>query len=110
MVPAKAGSREGVRLAVWQTGLDGLKWLDALVEAGHTIDLGGNGYPCYYTARAEHLLPRIVNGPQEAKPTWTIALHDVVTSQWKGKTTIDHAAIDACRLDEWLLVEAWDES
>ena len=43
--PAKAGSEEGVRLAVWQTGLEGLQWLDALVEAGHAIDLGGNGYP-----------------------------------------------------------------
>jgi hypothetical protein len=108
--PAKAGSEKGVRLAVWQTGLEGLKWLDALVEAGHAIDLGGNGYPNYYTAQAEHLIPRIIDGPPEANPTWSYGPHDVVTSQWEGKTTIDRAAIEDCRSDEWLLVVAWDES
>jgi hypothetical protein len=29
--PATADSKEGGRLAVWQTDVDGLKWLDELV-------------------------------------------------------------------------------
>jgi hypothetical protein len=29
---------------------------------------------------------------------------------WEGKTTIDEAALDSCDPEEWLLVEAWDES
>jgi hypothetical protein len=108
--PAKADSEEGVRLAVWQTGVEGLQWLDELVETGQTIDLGGDGYPNYYTAQAEHLIPRIVGGPPEANRIWRHAPQDVITSRWEGKTTIDRAAADDCRLDEWLLVVAWDES
>jgi hypothetical protein len=42
---------KGQRLAVWQTGLGGLDWLDELVKAGKAINLGENGgYPCRYTA------------------------------------------------------------
>jgi len=28
----------------------------------------------------------------------------------KGKTVVDRAAAAGCRPDEWLLVEAWDDS
>jgi hypothetical protein len=43
--PATFPTPEGTRLAVWQTGIGGLDWLDELVKAGKAIDLGGNGYP-----------------------------------------------------------------
>ena len=51
--PATAESQHGTRLAVWQTGLGGRDWLEELVRAGKAINLGGNGYPCRYTATAE---------------------------------------------------------
>ncbi len=35
---------------------------------------------------------------------------DILTGKWEGKTVIDRAAAEQCRLDEWLLVTAWDES
>jgi len=108
--PAKAGSEEGPRLAVWQTDVGGLQWLDELVETRQAIDLGGTGYPNYYTAQAEHLIPWIVGGPPAARQTWASSQHDVLTSQWEGKTVIDHAVANDCRSDEWLLVVAWDES
>jgi len=108
--PARAGAEEGARLAVWQTDVGGLKWLDALVEAGQAVNLGGNGYPSYYTAQAEHLIPQIVDGPPGARDTWMRDPHDIVASQWEGKTVINHAVVDDCRPDEWLLVAAWDES
>ncbi len=42
--PATAEIPKGKRLAIWQTGMYGLKWLNDLVKAGRATDLGGNGY------------------------------------------------------------------
>ena len=98
------------RLAVWQTGLGGLEWLDELVKAGRAVDLGGNGYPRRYTVTAENLVPRVVDTAPGARSTWASAAGDALTTSWEGKTVADRAAAKSCRSDEWLLVEAWDES
>jgi hypothetical protein len=40
--PAKVDSKQGVLGATWRTrGFKGLEWIDALVQAGHAIHLGG---------------------------------------------------------------------
>ncbi len=109
-LPATADVTRGSRVAAWQARLDGLKWLNALVEAGHGIDLGGDGYPNYYTVQSAHLLPTIIDGPPEVNRIWWCGPEDTVTSGWAGKTVIDHALVEECRPDEWLLVVAWDES
>jgi hypothetical protein len=109
-LPATMESTEGTRLAVWQTGLGGLDWLDELVKAGRAIYLGGNGYPLRYTATAEHLIPRVVEEPPGAHRVWVYDPHDILTEKWEGKTVIDRNAAAACHPEEWLLVEAWDES
>jgi hypothetical protein len=109
-LPATEESPEGTRLAVWQTGLGGLNWVYELVKSGKAIDLGGNGYPCRYTASAENLIPRIINEPPGAKRIWSSGLHDILTEKWEGMTVIDRVAAAACRPDEWLLIVAWDES
>jgi hypothetical protein len=108
--PAKDDSGLGARLAVWQTGLGGLDWIEELVKAGKAIDLGGNGYPCRYTATAENIIPRIIVEPPGARRIWSSGVHDILTEKWEGKTVIDRAVAVACRPDEWLLIEAWDES
>jgi hypothetical protein len=108
--PAAADSKEGVRLAVWQTDVDGLGWLDELVKANQAIDLGGDGYPYYYTAQAKVLVPRILGGPPRAREHWLLDAGDIVTAAWEGKTFIDRAAVEACAGEEWLLVVVWDES
>ena len=109
-LPATATSAHRARLAVWQTDVGGRRWLDALVTAGKAVDLGGNGYPCRYTLTAEYLVPRIVDTPPGARGSWGCDEGDVLTARWDGKTVIDRAAALSCRPDEWLLVEAWDES
>ncbi len=106
---ATAASSQGTRLAVWQTGLHGLRWLDELVKSGNAIDLGGNGYPLRFTATAEHLVPRIKQ-PPEANAVWVCGPQDILTDKWAGKTVVELDAIAQCRIGEWLLVEAWDES
>ncbi|MFN2513729.1 MAG: hypothetical protein ABR568_20200 [Pyrinomonadaceae bacterium] len=80
------------------------------MKAGKAIDLGGNGYPCRYTAIAENLLARIVDEPPGARRIWTSGVGDILTQKWEGRTVIERTAAAACRSGEWLLVEAWDES
>ena len=108
--PASAESPKGARLAVWQTGVFGLRWVTELVAAGHAVDLGGNGYPNRYTARGRYLIPLIVSGPPDANAAWIHDPEDIISPAWAGKTVIDEEAINACRPDEWLLIVAWDES
>ena len=108
--PATMELSEGIRVAVWQTGLNGLEWLEELVKADKAIDLGGNGYPRRFTSTAEYLVPRIIEQPPGARSTWVSQAGDILTDKWEGKTVIDRAAAEQCPLDEWLLVEAWDES
>ena len=108
--PATAQSPTGTRVAVWQTGLGGLEWFDELVKAGKAIDLSGDGYPSRYTAAAEYLLPQILDKPLRALVTWMSGTDDVLTEKWEGKTVVDREVVAVCRRDEWLLIEAWDES
>lgn len=108
--PATVDAERGSRLAVWQTGLAGLEWIDQLVAAGHAVDFGGGGYPNRYSAVARHLIPPILAGPPEANKVWTCGLHDIIGPGWEGRTVIDQGTVDNCRPDEWLFVEAWDES
>jgi hypothetical protein len=108
--PADPDALLGSRLAVWQGGLGVLSWFGELVNDGDAIDLGGNGYPTRYTARAEHLIPRIVGGPPGAREHWLRESDDVVDERWLGRTVIDSAVVADCNPDEWLLVVAWDES
>jgi len=108
--PATCDSPQGPRLAVWQTDARGLEWLEDLVKAGHATDLGGDGYPLRYTATAARILPRLAAEPPHARHVWTREVGDNVNEKWAGRTVIDGAVVAACRPDEWLLIEAWDES
>ena len=103
-------SNTRTKIAEWQTGVFGRRWLAELVEEGRVIDLGGNDYPSYYTAPAEELIPRIINGPPASRATWVSDPHDVLTENWRGKTGINHEAAKACPPEECLLVVVWDES
>jgi len=108
--PATWESAEGARLAVWQADVDGLDWLIELAKVGNAINLGGNGYPCRFTATTAYLLPRIMNHPPQARASWLLEAGDLVTDEWKGKTVTDEAEAAECTPGEWLLVEVWDES
>ena len=107
---ATSESVTGVRLAVWQTGLEGLDWIEKLVKTGKVISLGGGGYPSRYTATAQNLVPQIINEPPMANQAWVRDENDIIMEGWEGKTVINHTDAAACRPDEWLLIEAWDES
>lgn len=98
-----------VTLAVWQTGTGGLDWLDSLLQQGQAEILQDDGYPNRYRVVARAAVP-ILRDPPHAHDTWIAAPTDVITSAWLGKTTINNEAIAQCEQDEWLILEAWDES
>ena len=108
--PATFAAPEGPRLAVWQTDRFGLDWIDELVKQGRASDLGGDGYPLRYTATAEYITPRLAGEPPHAHRVWLLEVGDTVDEKWAGRTVIDGSGVVACRPDEWLLIEAWDES
>lgn len=110
--PATFESPAGVRLAAWQTDLDGLDWLIELAKQGKAIDLDGNGYPSRFTARAEVLVPHIVSGSFPANESWVIPEGSYIPDPgaYAGKTQVDREGAQECSPDEWLLVEVWDES
>ena len=108
--PARIGAPEGAQLAVWQTDCGGLDWIDDLVKSDKAICLSGGGYPNLYTATAENLIPCIEKGPPGARRTWACGVGDILTDKWVGRTVVNRASFADCRPDEWLLVEAWDES
>jgi hypothetical protein len=62
------------------------------------------------TATANHILPNLLNGPPQANAVWVRGPEDIVDDKWDGKTVVDYAVINRCKPDEWLLIEAWDES
>lgn len=108
--PARLNSPQGMCLAVWQAGMNGLRWIWDLEKDGKAILLGDNGYPVWYTAEARYLIPSIVDGPPEAENPWRSEPSDILLAGWKGKTEIYHAEIAGCLSNEWLIVEAWDKS
>lgn len=96
------------KFAVWQAGLGGLNWIDALVAAGQAVKQG-NGYPYTYFVRARDVTPYLANPPGE-NVEWRTDPGDILGEGWLGRTTIDHEAAKAIEPDEWLYVTAWDES
>lgn len=93
----------------------GLKWIEQAASHDGGVVLSRNGYPNWYLIRAADLLPTIRSrGPYEPPmyeyPTWITGENDVLLPAWLGKTTVDDEAMNRCNPDEWLLVEAWDES
>ena len=96
-------------LAVWQTDCYGLDWIEDLVKAGKAIRLWGGGYPSLYTATAENLITQIIDGPPRANDSRNKWVEGDVKPSVVG-TWINRTKAADCSPDEWLLIEAWDES
>lgn len=109
-LPATRNSEEGQKIAVWQTGPHGVDWLFELAKAGKAIDMPGGGYPDRFTAPAREIIPCMIEGPPQARERWIAGEEQVFVGPWAGATKIDRKALAACKPDEWLLVQAWDES
>ncbi len=98
------------RIAVWQTGLAGLDWIDALIASGSGRQTSAGGYPNRYTLAARDVVPVLLQGPPEARERWITEPGAVQNDKWIGRTLIDREAAATCPPDELLLIVAWDES
>ena len=108
--PPEFGAPVGDKLAVWEVDLQGMDWMDSLVDQGEMINLGGDGYPYEYAGKASIIIPAISENPPKAKPAWTAGTNDIIHPNWEGKTTINREGVMNCSPDEWLLVKVWDVS
>jgi hypothetical protein len=103
--------REGrVLVALWETGLYGLKWIDDLVKAGQVADLGGDGYPNRYQIGAGVFLKAISGGLPANNSPMTFGEDYVLPRGWNGELKLNAEALSACGSDETLVAEAWDQS
>jgi hypothetical protein len=109
--PATPESERGNTIAAWLTDANGLNWLEALVKAGKAIDLGGNGYPLTFTTTAEDLIPQLVQGPPQALQTFHMCeAPSALANRDSGTTVAGLVEYAGCRMGEWLLIHAWDQS
>jgi len=107
---ATKDSAIGKQIATWQTGLNGIEWIDKLVTESKAIAIGGDGYPFLYTSTTRHIISIIVDGPPSANKVWNYDEHSLITEGWKGRTIIDYEEIKHLQADEWLIIEVFDES
>ena len=97
-------------VAHWRAGMSGTNWLDQLVKIGHASDLGGDGYPCYYSATAGVLLSILASGPPKNNSPLVIGDDYVLPENWSDEITWNREVALACQSSELLTIEAWDQS
>ena len=96
-------------LARWSSaGFRGLDWIENLVSEAKAEDLGGNGYPLYYKAKAQFILEALALDVPKNKGQTIIGDDYVMPSDWRSE--IDTSKIAKCNPDQQLIVEAWDLS
>ena len=96
-------------LARWSSGgFRGLDWIENLVSEAKAEDLGGNGYPLYYKAKAQFILEALALDVPKNKGQTIIGDDYVMPSDWRSD--IDTSKIAKCDPDQQLIVEAWDLS
>ena len=96
-------------LARWSSGgFRGIDWIENLVSEAKAEDLGGNGYPLYYKAKAQFILEALALDVPKNKDQTIIGDDYVMPSDWRSD--IDTSKIAKCDPDQQLIVEAWDLS
>lgn len=100
---------QGNQIAAWQSGVEGLRWIDEIVESGAAIAVSTDGYPSLFCAKALDVLPRL-DSPPEARGIRHLDPNGILTEHWAGRTVINESVMAACTPDQWLWIEAWDES
>ncbi len=102
MVLVYPKSNEDAKLASWEVGVSGLRWLDDLVAQGKAKKLSGNGYSTRYEARAADVLPLVESGSvksQSNKP-WN-PLREI---------KLQPERIAATSPEQVLTIDGWDQS
>ncbi len=105
----KAAQRKEHRLATWECAINGIHWLEALVETGLATK-NGDGYPYRYHTLASHVLKVIAAGPPKHDGPLVIGDDYVLPGSWTGQINFNHQQIADCPSNEPLIIEVWDLS
>ncbi len=102
-------SNDNEALATWTTGgFGGLDWINDLVSEAKAEDLGGEGYPFYYKAKAQVVLQALATDTPKNKEQTIMDDENAMTSDWQSK--IDTSEIAKLKPNQQLIIEAWDLS
>jgi hypothetical protein len=107
--PEKDARKKEYRLATWESAVNGIRWLDKLVEKDEAAK-SGDGYPFRYRVEAKHVLPVISLGPPKQDGPLVIGDDYVLPGSWTGEVKMNDKNIADCSLDESLIIEVWDLS
>lgn len=105
-----------VVLATWETGVDGLFWLKALVQEGKATQLSAHGYPNRYRSTADVVLPMITSdgikpaNPGNLKLGQEVGRGYMRSFGWISEVDIRTENIRHCVRDTPLTIDAWDLS
>jgi len=110
-------TRKAAVLARWDVGMEGIRWIEDLVEAGKAARLSGGGFPNLYSARAGDVLPLIESGAVKppASDVMVISMADdgegvdyAWPADWMDKIDLhaDRAAV--CSAGSTVTIAAWD--
>lgn len=107
---AEGSVRSAATVATWKTGLGGTDWLERLVQAGKADSRHAGGYPRSYRMLWRDLLPELLNQPQPYDGPPVIGEDYVMEPGWFEHKTLNRAALALCQADDWMIVDAWDQS
>ena len=108
--PATVGAEQGALVAQWQGGVEARRWLLDLVPTGSAVDLGGSGYPSMMSTKAGAVIPVVRDGAPHENRLWHAGRDDILGPGWAGQTVFNESEAALSDDEEWLIVEAWDES
>lgn len=98
-------------LASWLTGLNGCKWIEALVEEGKAKYLGTyGGYPRSYSAKAEDVIPLVLSLKSKTEGPTVVGEDYAYIGGFNSDIELFLDRIKACLPNEELSIEAWDQS
>lgn len=102
-------------LAMWETGLGGTRWLEALAAEGKaTWDKSKGGYPWRFTAKAFDVLPVLTSELPKHAGIDVIGMDEgeeyFTPAGWSGQVDLRKENIARCPPDALLTIDAWDQS
>ena len=98
-------------IASWVTGLGGDQWIKDLVTANKAHRLKDScGYPNYYTAKAQDVIPLITKDLPKYNGFFVIGEDYVLNGKKNWDIKLDKARLATIAPNKLLYIETWDES
>ena len=93
-------------LASWEAGMEGLQWIEELVEKGKATKLKSDGYPNRYAAKAVDVLPCIRHRLPGYSEHWVGEKDDIE----RLRATCHPENTKGYLLEATVTIDAWDLS